>query len=47
VGITPFFAKKKGPSTLTDDLMNQIDYAIELMGIDHVGFGSDLEFPNF
>ena len=46
IGITPFFSKKKGPSTLTDDLMDQIDYVVELVGVDHVGFGSDLEFPN-
>jgi membrane dipeptidase len=46
VGVTPFFAKKRGPSTLTDDLMDQVDYTVDLVGADHVGLGSDLEFPN-
>ena len=46
IGVTPFFAKKRGSSTLTDDLMDQIDYTVGLVGVDHVGFGSDLEFPN-
>jgi len=46
IGITPFFAKKKGTSTLTDDLMDQVDYTAELVGVDHVGFGSDLDFRN-
>ena len=46
IGVTPFFAKKAGSSTLTDDLMDQIDYTVDLVGVDHVGFGSDLEYPN-
>lgn len=46
IGITPFFAKKAGPSTLTDDLMEQVDYTVDLVGVDHVGFGSDLDFRN-
>ena len=46
IGVTPFFAKKWGPSTLTDDLMDQIDHTVELVGSDHVGFGSDLDFRN-
>ncbi|MBN2335484.1 membrane dipeptidase [Candidatus Bathyarchaeota archaeon] len=46
IGVTPFFAKKAGPSTLTDDLMDQVDATVELIGVDHVGFGSDLEYPN-
>ncbi len=46
IGVTPFFAKKAGPSTLTDDLMDQIDYTIDLVGADHIGFGSDLDFRN-
>lgn len=46
IGVTPFFAKKAGKSTLTDDLMDQVDETVDIVGIDHVGFGSDLEFPN-
>jgi len=46
IGVTPFFAKKAGPTTITDDLMDQVDYTVDLVGVDHVGFGSDLEFPN-
>jgi len=46
VGVTPFFAKKKDPSTLTDDLMDQVDYTVDLIGAKHVGFGSDLDFRN-
>ena len=46
IGITPFFAKKPGPSTLTDDTLDQIDYTVDLVGIDYVGFGSDLDFRN-
>jgi len=46
VGVTPFFAKKAGPSTLTDDLMDQIDYCANLVGVDHIGFGSDLDYRN-
>jgi membrane dipeptidase len=46
IGVTPFFAKKAGKTTITDDLMDQIDYTANLVGVDHVGFGSDLEFPN-
>lgn len=46
IGVTPYFAKKAGPSTLTDDLMDQVDYTVELVGADHVGFGSDLDFRN-
>jgi membrane dipeptidase len=44
--VTPFFAKKKGRSTITDDLMDQLDATVETVGVDHTGFGSDLEFPN-
>jgi membrane dipeptidase len=46
LGVTPFFAKKAGPSTLTDDMMDQIDHTVDLIGADHVGFGSDLDFRN-
>ena len=46
IGVTPFFAKKWGTSTLTDDLMDQIDHTVDLVGADHVGFGSDLDFRN-
>lgn len=46
VGVTPFFAKKSGDSTLTDDLMDQIDYTVDLVGSDKVAFGSDLDFRN-
>jgi membrane dipeptidase len=46
IGVTPYFAKKAGDTTLTDDLMDQIDATIELVGVDHVGFGSDLDFRN-
>ncbi|MBN1682263.1 membrane dipeptidase [Candidatus Bathyarchaeota archaeon] len=46
IGVTPFFAKKAGKSTITDDLLDQLDVLINVVGIDHVGFGSDLEFPN-
>jgi membrane dipeptidase len=46
VGVTPFFAKKAGPSTYTDDLMDQIDYCVDLVGIDHVAYGSDLDYRN-
>lgn len=44
IGITPFFAKKPGTSTLTDDLLDQIDYTVDLVGAKHVGFGSDVDF---
>jgi len=46
IGVTPFFAKKKGESNLTDDLMDQVDDTVDIVGVDHTGFGSDLEFPN-
>lgn len=46
IGVTPFFAKKAGPTTLTDDLLDQIDETVDIVGVDHTGFGSDLEFPN-
>jgi len=46
VGVTPFFAKRAGPSTLTDDLLDQVDYTVDLIGSGHVGFGSDLDFRN-
>jgi membrane dipeptidase len=46
IGVTPFFAKKAGDSTLTDDLMDQVDATVDLLGADHVGFGSDLDFRN-
>ncbi|MEM4727698.1 MAG: membrane dipeptidase [Candidatus Bathyarchaeia archaeon] len=46
IGVTPFFAKKAGPSTLTDDTLDQIDYVVDLVGVDHVGFGSDVDFRN-
>ncbi len=46
IGVTPFFAKKAGPSNLTDDLMDQLDETVDIVGVDHTGFGSDLEFPN-
>jgi membrane dipeptidase len=44
IGITPFFAKRSGTSTLTDDLLDQIDYTVDLVGPKHVGFGSDVDF---
>jgi len=46
IGVTPFFVKKAGSSTLTDDIMDQVDATVETVGVDHTGFGSDLEFPN-
>ena len=46
IGVTPFFAKKAGPSSITDDLLDQVDETVDIVGVDHVGFGSDLEFPN-
>jgi membrane dipeptidase len=46
IGVTPYFAKKAGDSTLTDDLMDQVDATVNLVGADHVGFGSDLDFRN-
>jgi membrane dipeptidase len=44
IGITPFFAKKAGNSCLTDDIIDQIEYTVELVGAKHVGFGSDVDF---
>jgi len=44
IGITPFFAKKAGKSTLTEDILDQIDYTADLVGAKHVGFGSDVDF---
>jgi membrane dipeptidase len=46
VGVTPFFAKTGKPTTLTDDLMDQVDYVVNLVGAEHVGFGSDLDYRN-
>jgi membrane dipeptidase len=46
MGVTPFFAKKAGPTTLTDDLMDQLDETVDIVGVDHTGFGSDLDFRN-
>jgi membrane dipeptidase len=46
IGVTPFFVKKSGKSTLTDDIMDQLDVTVNIVGVDHTGFGSDLEFPN-
>jgi membrane dipeptidase len=46
IGVTPYFAKRAGDSTLTDDLMDQVDATVDLVGLDHVGFGSDLDFRN-
>ena len=46
IGVTPYFAKKAGDSTLTDDLMDQVDATVNLVGAEHVGFGSDLDFRN-
>ena len=46
IGVTPFFVKKSGKSTLTDDIMDQLDVLVDIVGVDNVGFGSDLEFPN-
>ena len=46
IGVTPFFVKKAGPSNITDDLLDQVDETVDIVGVDHVGFGSDLEFPN-
>jgi membrane dipeptidase len=44
IGITPYFAKKPGKSTLTDDIVDQIEYTVDLVGADHVGFGSDVDY---
>jgi membrane dipeptidase len=44
IGITPYFAKKPGKSTLTDDIVDQIEYTVGLVGADHVGFGSDVDY---
>ena len=44
IGITPYFAKKPGKSTLTDDIVDQIEYTADLVGADHVGFGSDVDY---
>ena len=46
IGVTPFFAKKEGKSMITDDTLDQLDETVDIVGVDHVGFGSDLEFPN-
>ena len=46
IGVTPFFAKKAGKSTITDDTLDQLDETVDIVGVDHAGFGSDLEFPN-
>jgi len=46
VGVTPFFAKTGKATTLTDNLMDQVDYVADLVGADHVGFGSDLDYRN-
>lgn len=46
IGVTPFFAKKQGDSTITDDTLDQLDETVDIVGVDHAGFGSDLEFPN-
>ena len=46
LGVTPFFAKTGKPTTLTDDLMDQVDYVVDLVGAEHVGFGSDLDYRN-
>jgi microsomal dipeptidase-like Zn-dependent dipeptidase len=44
IGITTLFAKKLGKSMLTDDILDQIDYTVDLFGAKHVGFGSDVDF---
>jgi membrane dipeptidase len=44
IGITPFFVKKAGKSSLTDDIIDQIEYTSNLVGAKHVGFGSDVDF---
>ena len=44
IGITPYFAKKPGSSTITDDIVDHIEYTVDLVEADHVGFGSDLDF---
>ncbi len=46
IGVTPFFAKKAGKSTLTDDALDQVDETVDIVGVDHTGFGSDLDFRN-
>jgi membrane dipeptidase len=46
IGVTPYFAKKAGDSTLTADLMDQVDATVDLVGAGQVGFGSDLDFRN-
>ncbi len=38
-----FLAKHPAPTVSIDDVVEQIDYAIKLMGIDHVGLGSDYD----
>lgn len=46
IGLTPlamFLHKDKGPTDLgVDDYINHIDYIAELVGVDHVGIGTDL-----
>lgn len=44
LGITfcPFFLKENSRATL-DDVLNHIDYVIDLVGINHVGIGSDYD----
>lgn len=44
LGITfcPFFLKENSQATL-DDVLNHIDYVIDLVGINHVGIGSDYD----
>jgi membrane dipeptidase len=44
IGITPFFVKKAGNSSLTDDIIDQIEYTSDLVGAKYVGFGSDVDF---
>jgi membrane dipeptidase len=46
IGVTPFFAKKVGKSTITDDTLDQLDETVDIVGVDHTGFGSDLDFSN-
>ncbi len=38
-----FLAEHPAPTVSIDDVVEQIDYAVKLMGIDHVGLGSDYD----
>ncbi len=40
---TKIFQKYPGPQATIQDLANHIDYAVKLIGVDHVGIGSDFD----